>query len=144
MKKIIILFALITIVVVSCDTSDTTKDEQTEIKTLELSVEQEKQVSEVVSIWLDGALSGSVINLSTNRNNIVISLIKPIYDLEVYYNVFGVEEAVKSLSKSSVFETIAQSIREETGIEFDYVEFKLFENTEMFEEGRFYTYKLKK
>lgn len=121
---------------------DEGSDNQQQITKVELSDDVKSIIEDNLNIFTEGtAFEGAAFNIELDKNDLKVSVIKPITDIMTSYNTVTSDDTVEAIKKSLVFDDAYDSIIEETGIEFDCMQVFIFNGNDELKDNDYYTLK---
>lgn len=148
MKKIFLtlLATILGLSLVACSSSDNSEEEtskeQEQITKVYLSDETISKIEENLNTFTEGtAFEGAKYKIELDKNDLKVSVIKPITDIMTSYNTVTADDTVEAIKKSLVFDDAYDSIVEETGIEFDCMQVFIFNGNDELKNNDYYTLK---
>ena len=148
MKQIFLtlLATILGLSLVACSSSDNSEEEtskeQEQITKVYLSDETISKIEENLNTFTEGtAFEGAKYKIELDKNDLKVSVIKPITDIMTSYNTVTADDTVEAIKKSLVFDDAYDSIVEETGIEFDCMQVFIFNGNDELKNNDYYTLK---
>lgn len=148
MKQIFLtlLATILGLSLVACSSSDNSEEEtskeQEQITKVYLSDEIISKIEENLNTFTEGtAFEGAKYKIELDKNDLKVSVIKPITDIMTSYNTVTADDTVEAIKKSLVFDDAYDSIVEETGIEFDCMQVFIFNGNDELKNNDYYTLK---
>lgn len=117
-------------------------DTQEQITKAYLSDSSKNTIEENLKTFTEGtAFEGAEFKIELDKNDLKISVIKPITDIMTSYNTITADDTVEAIKKSLVFDDAYDSIVEETGMEFDCMQVFIFNGNDELNNNDYYTLK---